>query len=408
MSRKQKKFLPVLYRISLILIFTVSLFLIIAYARGYRLNFKQKALTPTGIISVSSYPRAAKVYVNGVLKGVTDINITLPPGTYSIEVKKDGYSTWKKKYRLKGELVLTADVFLYPLNASLTPLSTMGVVKGYPVDQTDKIIIFSQAGIPEKDGVYVFDRSKNPFLSVTDPKLLFLKQLLPEAANFSTSNLFISPDGKEGILELTYADETSAYYLISLENETTQLFDVTLSKDAILNAWEQKKEEDTTRVLATYPKEFQKVATDSMRIIAFSPDRLKVMYTATQSAYLKEAITPPIISANQEPEERLLEKGTRYLYDTKEDRNYKVAYPETKEEIKDSDILWYVDSEHMLLNVDGHIYIQGFDNSNLQVVYSGPHEGTFFDVLSDGKLIILANLNPQINLLPDLYAVGIR
>jgi hypothetical protein len=49
-----------------------------------------------------------------------------------------------------------------------------------------------------------------------------------------------------------------------------------------------------------------------------------------------------------------------------------------------------------------------YDNSNRQAVYSGPFEANFFTTTSDGKIIVLANLNPEGNKLPDLYLVGIR
>jgi len=60
------------------------------------------------------------------------------------------------------------------------------------------------------------------------------------------------------------------------------------------------------------------------------------------------------------------------------------------------------------MNEGDKISIVDYDNANKQVVYSGPYEGGFVSVTNDGKLLILANLNPQTNKLPDVYAVGIR
>ena len=54
------------------------------------------------------------------------------------------------------------------------------------------------------------------------------------------------------------------------------------------------------------------------------------------------------------------------------------------------------------------ITIVDYDNSNKQTVYSGPIVSDFISITTDGRLLILANLNPQTNKLPDVYAVGIR
>ncbi|HRN70245.1 MAG TPA: PEGA domain-containing protein, partial [Candidatus Woesebacteria bacterium] len=147
-------------KILFLTIFIVILVGVIAYARGYRFNFKEGTVTSTGILSVNSFPKPAKVYVNGELQGATDINLTLPFGQYTVEVKKDGYTSWKKTVSLKGEIVMSLDVHLFPKNPSLTPLTNLGIVKAIPVGTTDKIILFSQTGDVEKDGIYLFESSQ--------------------------------------------------------------------------------------------------------------------------------------------------------------------------------------------------------------------------------------------------------
>jgi len=58
----------------------------------------------TGNLSVSSIPAGAQVYVNGTYKGLTPITINnLNPGTYSIQLKLDGYKI------VYGSVVVSAD-----------------------------------------------------------------------------------------------------------------------------------------------------------------------------------------------------------------------------------------------------------------------------------------------------------
>src|SRR3972149_885511 len=132
--------MKLLYRIILVAVFLTVFGLVVAYARGYRFDFDQKSLIPTGIISASSYPKAAKIYVDDVLKGVTDTNLTLSPGEYKVDIKKEGYTSFSKKITLKGELVATLDALLFPLNPTLSPLTNLGVIKAVSMGDTEKVI----------------------------------------------------------------------------------------------------------------------------------------------------------------------------------------------------------------------------------------------------------------------------
>ena len=99
------------------------------------------------------------------------------------------------------------------------------------------------------------------------------------------------------------------------------------------------------------------------------------------------------------------------MYDRKEDRNYRISLSDASEKMReagDSVLAWFFDSRHLVEHEGDKISIVEFDDTSKQIIYSGPHEGSFFDVTSDGKLLILANLNPQFNKTPDIYAVGIR
>ena len=173
--------------------FVAVLAVIIAFARGYRIDLKKQSLTSTGIIAVSAYPKAAKVYINGQLKGVSDINLTLPPGTYEVEVNKDGYTNWKKTVILKGELVLVLDVLLYPLNPSLSPLTNLAVSRAFAVPQSDKILLFSEQEDKLKDEVDL------EAIDATMGELDVFKKQFVDTVRKSVSEF---NDSKKGITEL--------------------------------------------------------------------------------------------------------------------------------------------------------------------------------------------------------------
>ena len=81
-------------KLIIFLLLSLVIFFVIAYARGYRFDFKDKKISSTGILAISSSPKAAKVFINKHLKGVTDLNVTLHPGNYDIEIIKDGYISY--------------------------------------------------------------------------------------------------------------------------------------------------------------------------------------------------------------------------------------------------------------------------------------------------------------------------
>src|SRR3989338_3829077 len=109
----------ILVRLILATAFAVVLGTLILYARGYRFDLTQQKLDSTGIIVASSFPDGAKIYLNGELFGATNTNIVIEPGEYTVDIKKDGYSSWTKNVRLKGEQVVKMDALLHPRNPSL-------------------------------------------------------------------------------------------------------------------------------------------------------------------------------------------------------------------------------------------------------------------------------------------------
>lgn len=403
--------MKVMFPILILFIFLGLLAGIIAFARGYRVDLKKQNITSTGIIAISAFPKAAKVFVNGELKGVTDINLTLHPGTYEVEVKKDGYTSWKKTVSLKGELVLSMDVLLYPLNPSLSPLTNLSIIKAVPITQSNKIILYSENDDEVKDGIYLFEESLTPIPFFTPLKLIALKKnLISSLGEFSLNDteIEVTPDAKEAIFTFKTL-QGSPSYLLSLIDENLNYFDISTSKDTLVEAWTRQKDEVNQKILEAYPREINKVASDSFHVIEFSPDETKLLYLAKQTTVIPPGIKP-LIAVNQTPEVRNIEENSLYVYDKKEDRNYKInsEFIIQNSELNINSISWYTDSKHLVINEGKKISFIDFDNQNKQTVYSGIFDGNFFKVSSDGKILILTNLNPDANRYPDLYAVGIR
>ncbi len=385
-------------------IFILVLMGIIAYARGYRFNIDERTISSTGILSVTSDPKPASVFLDKELVGATDENLTLPYGQYTIEVRKEGYTSWRKNISLKGEIVMSLNAILFSKNPSLTPLTNLGVNVVLPIENTDKLVLVSQTGDAEKDGIYLFEPSNRPAVIFPPLKLLLTAALLPIDVDMVTATADFAPNHRQSILTFIREDETTISYLIALDQENTELVDVTSSRDNIVAAWQEEKETEIVKIIETLPPELEKIASDSFRIIALSPDEKKVMYIAQEDATLPLVIDPPLIGANQTPEERSVQAGTMYIYDKKEDKNFRLPI----DPLNQATVIWYPTSDYVAVQEDNNIVMIQYDGSNKEIVYAGPYDPAFFGISPDWNLIVVINLNPKLNKYGDLYSVGIR
>ena len=124
------------------------------------------------------------------------------------------------------------------------------------------------------------------------------------------------------------------------------------------------------------------------------------MYTATASAKIPENLVTPLPGSNSTDQVRNLEIGKRYVYDSEEDRNYKIDLGNWK---------WFSDSNHLLKVEAQKIIIAEFDGTNPTIVYSGPMESDFAAVYPNSKyILILTNLGQTSPAIPNLYAISLR
>ncbi len=396
---------------------------LIALARGYRFSPSDKSLSPTGILVANSNPDGAMILINGKLEGATDQNIVLKPGTYDVEIKKDGFTSWKRNVRIKGELVVQANALLFPQNPTLSPITSLGVVRAFASISGDRIIIISDEGDPEKDGLYLLENTRNPITRINPLSKIALKSVFtqePATFDFSKTEIEFSPDEKQ-ILVTTYVSiETaksngvsvskSAHYLLDATSTTESPLDVTASIDAVKSAWEEEKALLNVKSFKGFKKPFAEVAMKAFDVIAFSPDDNRILYVASQSATIPQVIKPALVSPNQTPETRSIEQGNIYVYDAEEDRNYVIM--KNPAGLSTSELaqilMWYPTSTHLIQKEADKVSVMDYDGTNKRTVYSGPFSADFLAPSKDGRLFILTNFNSESGALMDLYSVGLN
>jgi len=65
-----------------------------------------------GVLSVSSDPIGAKVYVNNRYKGVTPLNLTLKIGTYTVKITREGYEDYAESVTVQADITSKVQVQL--------------------------------------------------------------------------------------------------------------------------------------------------------------------------------------------------------------------------------------------------------------------------------------------------------
>lgn len=216
-----KKYVGIIALVSLfIAIISVVAILI---ARGY--NFTENELKANGIIEVVSVPEDATIYINEEEKGKTPKKFELQPGTYSIRVAKDQYSTWTKDVVIEASIVNSVNAALYPEDKKLSQLTFVDVDRAF-FSQDGDIAIYTVSG-QNNPGIWTIKIEKTIFeLSSSEPQKIAEIGLIPrENREKKNYKIDLSTDNKKAILELPTADATE-FMILDLNDTKRQPLNV--------------------------------------------------------------------------------------------------------------------------------------------------------------------------------------
>jgi hypothetical protein len=224
---------------------------------------------------------------------------------------------------------------------------------------------------------------------------------------FSQSKLSWSPDSQELLATISGEANTNATYLLKTSfSENPQ--DVTETLEEIKISWQKDKSAlEKSQIFGLDPK-LKSLINTVFNIVAWSPDETKILYTATQSANLPLIISPRLIGANSTPEERSVKKDSVYVYDLKEDKNFRIDIVPTLRDQEPLPLSWFTDSKHLIYVNDKKIDIMEYDGRNKTTIYAGPFIDNYVFAWPDGsKLVMLTNLGNS-NISPNLYTIGLK
>ncbi len=390
-----KKILPL---ILIVLFIIVGGLIAIFYANGYRFQFgggtgTLKFLEGTGLLVATSKPDGARVVINEHLTTATNNTINLSPGTYDVKIEKDGYLTWEKKITIKKSLVSEANALLLPIAPKLEAATTIGI-QNIVMDPTQTLLAYTVASnSATKNGIYALDMSARTLIFLGDSGTQLVSDLVD---NFSAGKLSFSPNGKQIMAVLP----NGTYYLMDSKSANQTPRDITNTLLVIQNDWHEQQLARDKKLAASLSRRLLPIATKYFRDAVLSPDADKILYTASVSGTLTRIVTPQAPSVNSTPDQRNVKEGNVYVYDIKEDKNYKVGDASKK-------YYWHADDRHLVFTSDGKVNVMEFDGGNLTTLYDGPFYDSLVFPWPDGSSIAILSRLSQ-NAPYNLYRIGLQ
>lgn len=365
-----KKFvITIVTLITITVIAAIAIFL----AKGYTFSTKEKRIVGTGIITVSSEPDAASVFIDGHLTTATNTTIaSLAPKKYAVKIVKEGFIPWEKEIKVSEGLVTDIKVTLFPAIPTIYPLTFNGVENPTLSPDGGKlayVVPIAVGGSNKKAGVWVWTQTRNQpisFVRSSEPHQITQST----TTDFSKAALKWSSDSKQVLATIGNNN-----YLLDADQFNDEPRDITPILSATLQSWEddaQAKEE--SRVLALKLTTLRQVASSSA-LVRWSPDETKFM-AGTSEKDLK-------------------------VYNTEDNKEH--SLPEARSHI------WLPDSRHVILVGEKEISIADFDGTNKSVIYAGSFkDGFVFPWLDSSRLVIISSFPTPTASEPNLYGINLK
>lgn len=358
--------------IATLIVIAVAAGAAIFLAKGYTISPQERRIVGTGIISISSEPDSASVYLDGHLTTATNATISsLTPKEYTIRVIKEGFIPWENRLEVKEGLVTEVKVTLFPAIPTIYPLTFTSVKNPILSPDGSKLayIVPASAG-NKKAGVWVWALT-------SDQPIAFARSAEPHqivssaVGDFSEALLKWSADSKQVLATLG-----SSNYLLEADRINNEPRDITPILDPTLKSWEEDKaSKEEIRVLAIKNNALRKIASDSA-VVRWSPDETKFMARQEEDSQLK-------------------------VYNLEDKKEYSI--PPAKSH------LWLPDSKHIILVEEGTISILDFDGTNKAVIYAGNFEDNFiFPWPDSSRLVIISSFPTPTASEPNLYGINLR
>src|SRR3989344_812285 len=368
--------------IATLIIIAIAASVAIFLAKGYTFSAKEKRIVGTGIITISSEPDSASVFIDGHLTTATNATISsLPPKSYSVKVVREGFIPWEKQVSVQEGLVTPVKVTLFPAIPTIYPLTYNGVASPTLSPDGSKLAYVVPVSAGKKAGVWVWTQTSNQpisFARSAEPHQITQNII----ADFSKAFLRWSGDSKQVL-----ATVGNNNYLLEADKLNSEPRDVTPILKATIQTWEEdSKSKNEARVLTVRDAAIRQIASSSADV-RWSPDETKFMVVEEGIPETKSGET--------------LSTETAKVFDLENKKEYQL--PPAKVHT------WLPDSRHIVLIEEGTISVADLDGTNKAVIYAGSFLDSFvFPWLDSSRLVIISSFPTPTASEPNLYGINLK
>lgn len=377
-----RKSLLIILSVALIVVSTT--FLISIFARGYQFDLNNGLkLKVTGLLSVTSKPKSASVYVNNLLVTATDDTLNLSPGNYQIKITKNGYFPWEKTIKIEPELVYQIDAQLLRSTIELKALTSDKIINPITSPDGTKILytIASPSATNKEKGLYLMELTELPLITSRNTERL----LIPNSPSLDWSKFSyeFSPNSKQVLAKSQNNTDT---YLLSIDQNFnhSNLFDISSRLSEIKKEWQNTEKQIIQNKLEKLPPLLRPFIATESAFFSFNSSEDKILYQASSSAQIPDILldNQPPIKSNQ-TQQRLITKDYFYVYDLKEDTNFLIGNTSL------NNISWIPYSNHLLFTDNNQIHVVEYDATNYQTIYSDSSPPSILLPTPDGYRLII-------------------
>lgn len=359
-------------------------------AKGYKIlsNNEEKIIAGTGILSITSMPDQASVYLDGHLTTATNTNIkSLQPKTYEVRVVKEGFIPWQKKTDVKEGLVTEIKATLFRAIPSVYPLTYSGASNPSLSPDGQKIVFIvpeqKEGNVLErkKGGVWVWEMTEKPIAFSRGGGPLQIAQS-SSGFNFTQAKFRWSPDSSQVLVSLQ-----NVHLLLDVNRLNDPPRDVTAVLSSTTIGWDtEQKTKDLAKLELIQDFSLRKSASESA-VLKWSPDETKFLYSKDGTSGFK-----------------IFELERSEFYDLPKADFYS----------------WLPDSKHLVLiegdtsNSDatrpfGKIAIIEYDSNNRAEIYVGNFElGSVFAWPDSSRLVVVSSIPTPTASIPNLFGINLK
>lgn len=365
----------------------LATWLLLNLSFGYNLDRKTGLVVQNGLVFVSSQPVPADIFINGVQHNArSNTRLDLIEGQYEIELKADGYRSWKKKFNLAGGTIeRLVYPFLIPENLTSKDEQLYGKLPLFATQSPDRQwLLVQQPGTNVNFDLINLNDPNVPIKTLTVPA-----SLLTDGKKQSWSLPEWSTDNRRVLLRHNYAD---GFEYIVFDREAVNS-SVNLNKTFGVNPPEvtlrDKKFDQyyfydpATEILQNADLKTNELTTELKDVLAFKSHGNELLLYVTTDGAPKDKARVMIREAGESYHVRDFALKTKYLLDITRFNGlwYMVAGAESEDKVyvyKDAVALIKQDAQKLpvpvgILKVDDPQFVAFSANARFIMAQDGPN-----------------------------------